>query len=389
MEATDTLRRNKTAIHGILCGDYTFILNKVHERNLITQRDYNNLKSINKEDVEGHVVRLVDKLMDKGEDHCKDFVDLLQSDDVQQTYPALKRIQLSDTCFLRQPVQACSANSGVPPPESKRQEADLQYELNSQPTGLCVIINNKKFADGSERRGTDKDAESLAKVFSWLGFRALMCRDQTKDQMERALKCFSSPSDLAQLREFNVEEWSGNAFTALQKAPRHGDAFICCILSHGDKGVVSGVDYQPLSLKKITRTFKLTGHSALDGKPKVFLIQACQGPKIQRGVLSDDLQADDSCSPSDPEDADVLLAIATVEDHKALRDPTKGSWFIQTVCEQLKEGCQRSEDVSKILYRVNNEVGQKEGSSRPGAVKQMPEFRVTLRKRLVLSPCCD
>ncbi|KAL3048706.1 hypothetical protein OYC64_007295 [Pagothenia borchgrevinki] len=75
---------------------------------------------------------------------------------------------------------------------------DEQYELKSQPTGLCLIINNKTFpGDGKKipenvRYGTDKDAESLADVFTWLGFRVLMCKDQTKDQMERALKCFAS-----------------------------------------------------------------------------------------------------------------------------------------------------------------------------------------------------
>ncbi|XP_034411052.1 caspase-8-like isoform X2 [Cyclopterus lumpus] len=389
MSAQDTLRRNKTAIQQTLCSDYMFILNKVYERNLIRPRDYTNLKSINKEHVEGHVVELVDKLMHKGEDYCKDFLNLLQTDDVQQTYPELTSI-LSDTSFLSKPVQACSADDNdVPPPESKRRKEDQQYELNSRPTGLCVIINNKDFGPGKERRGTDRDAESLAKVFSWLGFRALMCRDQTKDQMERALKCFSSQSELAQLQEFDVEEWSDGAFAALKEAPRHGDAFICCILSHGGKGVVFGVDQQPLSLKQITGTFKPTAQSTLAGKPKVFLIQACQGAQTQRGVLSEDLQADDSCSPFIPEDADVLVAVATVEDHLSMRNIKEGSWFIQAVCQQLKEGCQRSEDIATILHHVNNEVGQKEGSRQPGAVKQMPEVRFTLRKRLVLSPRGD
>ncbi|TNN48226.1 Caspase-8 [Liparis tanakae] len=390
MSARDTLRRNKTAIQETLCGDYLFILNKVYEGKLIIPREYRNLKNINKQHVEGHVVDLVDKLMDKGEDHCKDFLTLLQTDDdVQQTYPELKSI-LRDTCFLPTPVQVCSADyNDVSPPESKRRKQELLYEVNSRPTGLCVIINNKDFGTGKERRGTDRDAESLAAVFSWLGFRALMCRDQTKDQMERALECFSSQSDLAQLREFNVEEWSGGAFAALRDPPRHGDAFVCCILSHGGKGVVYGVDLQPLSLKRITGTFKPTARSALAGKPKVFLIQACQGAQTQRGVLLEDLQADDASSPCIPEDADVLVAVATVEDHVSMRNIKEGSWFIQAVCQQLKEGCQRGEDITTILHHVNNEVGQREGGRQPGAVKQMPEVRFTLRKRLVLSPHGD
>ncbi|XP_078120751.1 caspase-8-like [Sander vitreus] len=387
MSAKDTVRRNKTAIQTTLCGDHRLILNKVHEKKLITTREYNNLKSINKEDVEGHVVELVDKIMNKGEDTCNAFLKLLQADeDIKTTYPELKNIHLNKTCLLNTPVQERSSVDGdVLPQESKRRKD--QYELNSQPTGLCVIINNENFPDEA-RNGTNKDAESLAEVFSWLGFRVLMCKDQTKDQMDRALKSFASQSNLAQLQEFNVTEWSGSRFTDVQEAPKHGDAFICCILSHGRKGEVLGIDLQPLSIKQITRTFKATNQSTLTGKPKVFLIQACQGAQKQRGVLEAGLQTDDSShSPFIPEEADVLVAIATVEDHQSFRHITNGSWFIQSVCQQLKEGCPRSEDITTILHRVNNEVAQKEGCRlKHGAVKQMPEVRFTLRKSLVLSP---
>ncbi|XP_037642654.1 caspase-8-like isoform X1 [Sebastes umbrosus] len=389
MAAKDKIRCNKTAIQMILSGDHRLILNKVLEKGLITRREYKKLKSINKEDEEGHVIELVDKIMDKGEDRCQGFLNLLQTDDdIQETFPDLKNILLNDACLLPRPVQVSSVHeSDVLPPGSKRQKEDMQYELNSQPTGLCVIINNMNFKDGTARNGTDKDAQSLTDVFSWLGFRVLMCEDQTKDQMDRTLKCFASQSDLSQLQEFNVKEWFGSGFAALQEAPKHGDAFICCILSHGVKGAVLGIDRQPLYIKQITRTFKATVQSPLTNKPKVFLIQACQGGQTQHGVLLEELQADGSHSLSIPEFADVLVAVATVEDHEAIRHIRDGSWFVQSVCRQLKEGCQRGEDIITILHSVNNEVSQKEGSSQnPGARKQMPEVRFTLTNRLVLSP---
>lgn len=178
-------------------------------------------------------------------------------------------------------------------------------------------------------------------MFSWLGFRVLMCKDQTADQMDRALKCFASLKDFSPLQEFGVKEWSGSGFTDLQEAPKHGDAFVCCVLSHGTKGEVLGIDGGSLSIKQMTRTFKATNQSPLTGKPKVFLIQACQGGQRQHGVLFRDLQADDSQSLSIPEEADVLVAMATVEDHVAFRHTTDGSWFVQSVCQQLKEGCPR------------------------------------------------
>ena len=115
MAAKGMIRRNKTAIQATLCADYSLILNKVDEKQLITPREYRNLRSINREDVEGHVVKLVDKIMDKGDDTCQKFLELLQTDEeVKRTYPELKKIQLTNTSLLPTPVQASSAeHSGM------------------------------------------------------------------------------------------------------------------------------------------------------------------------------------------------------------------------------------------------------------------------------------
>lgn len=401
MSAKDELRCNKIAIQAILKGNYTLILQKIYEKKMITEWEYDDLKCINKAGINEHVVELMDKIMNKGETTCKKFLNLLQTDgDITSTFPALQELLgIPDSVPLSETVQASpSGISDVPTQESKRQKAgsyhlglasataavmDERYQLNSQPVGLCVIINNENFSGGDVRCGTNKDAESLAKVFSWLGFTVLMCKDQTQEQMDQALKYFAS---LSQPPEFSIKEWFGNEFIDLQKPLKHGDAFICCILSHGNKGVVFGTDWKSLGIKEITRTFKATDTSALTNKPKVFVIQACQGEKMQRGVLPKDLKTD-ACPLSVPEEADVLVALATVEDHPAYRHETNGSWFIKSVCQQLKEGCKCGDNITDILTKVNNEVGQEEGCSRrPGSVKQMPEVRYTLTKKLVLSP---
>lgn len=111
MAAKDIVRRNKTAIQSTLGADYKLILSKVCEKNLITKREYNNLKSINNLDVEGHVTELVDKMMNKGEDTCQRFLNLLQTDeDIKDTYPDLKNI-LNNSTPLSKPVQASSVDS--------------------------------------------------------------------------------------------------------------------------------------------------------------------------------------------------------------------------------------------------------------------------------------
>ncbi|KAM9322161.1 caspase-8-like isoform 1-T5 [Pholidichthys leucotaenia] len=379
------LKSNKTKILSILSADYRLILNKVLENRLITDREYNNLRDISKEDVEGHVVKLVDKILNKGEDISRRFLNLLQTDeDIKMTFPQLSNV-LPLPALVQASVRPPAHHPGVPVQESGSQQGDC-YPLKSQPVGLCLIINNERFSDGTERTGTNKDAETLAEMFSWLRFRVLMCKDQTRDQMDSTLTSFASMSGID---EHQLQEWSEGRFTSPQEALVHGDAFVCCILSHGRRRVVLGTDRRSISIKSITRKFKATDQSALTGKPKIFLIQACQvsgGPETD--AVPDYVEADDAAAPVYiPEEADFLVAVATVEDYPAYRHRTDGSWFVQTLCEQLREACPRREDLLTILLRVNDIVSQKEAlSAEPGKAKQMPEPRFTLRKALILSP---
>uniref|UniRef100_A0A672FH91 Caspase 20, apoptosis-related cysteine peptidase n=1 Tax=Salarias fasciatus TaxID=181472 RepID=A0A672FH91_SALFA len=377
MSAKDTIRQNKLGIIETLCrsDNHNRILNKARENKLITQRQCANLASTSREDVERQAVDFIDQIIMKGEDECKGFLNLLETDEASKTDVP--------------PPLTFSQREACPPPPPVHSGTDDLYQLNSKPTGLCVIINNGKFMDGSERRGTNKDAESLAEVFNWLGFRVLTCQDQTMDQMERTLKCFVSLSNFDQLQlklEFKVEEWLDSKFTDLDQYLHHGDAFFCFVLSHGEKGAVCGIDGKPLPIKSITTMFKNTEESALKGKPKVFGIQACQGAKIQQGVVVDEVEADDNDPHSIPELADMLIAVATVEDYKAMRCIEKGSWFIQSLCDELKCGCDRGDDISRILHRVNYDVSRKEAAQQPGAKKQMSEFTSRLTKTLILSP---
>ncbi|XP_061747136.1 caspase-8-like isoform X2 [Nerophis ophidion] len=402
MSAKDTMRNRKVFIQTTLCGDYRLILNKVLENKLVTTREYNNLKSICKEDVEGHVVELVDKIVNKGEDTCQAFLSLLQTDeDLQTTFPELRTFT-----FPKKTIRAPCSEHVLPASKKKKVSCavgpyessscgtleyqrlnDEPYQITSCPVGVCLIINNLNFQDGTQRTGSDRDAHCLAEVFSWLGFRVLMCEDQTKQQMEDTLEFFSSLNEAAKPQDLDVQEFRDSAFVVPQDAPNHGDVFVCCVLSHGAKGVVCGVDFQTVPIKKITRTFKARPRSPLTGRPKVFLIQACQGKLPHRGVSLPQHLTDDS--QSIPEEADVLVAVATVEDYKAMRHTTDGSWFIQSVCRHLKEGCPRGEDMVTILHRVNDQVSRKEASQTAGESKQMPEVRFTLRKTLVLSPQHD
>ena len=66
-----------------------------------------------------------------------------------------------------------------------------------------------------------------------------------------------------------------------KKDRRHqkANAFILCILSHGDKGSIYGIDREPILIDDIMAKFDGENCNALSGKPKAFIIQACQGGK--------------------------------------------------------------------------------------------------------------
>ncbi|XP_039458569.1 caspase-8-like [Oreochromis aureus] len=247
------------------------------------------------------------------------------------------------------------------------------YTLTRIPRGLCVVFNNEIFTGGlNNRRGTQKDADTLTEVFTDLGFKVKIHNNFTADQMKK---------ELDHLRR--------NDFT-------NHDALVVCVLSHGEKGCVFGTDGKKVLLKELTDPFTSRQAPALTGKPKLFFIQACQGDEYQRGYYPSSLgpgenenqnketwQADDSIpDEAVPELADFLMGMATVEEFRSFRNTLTGSIYIQELCRQLKIAAESQEmdDILTVLTRVNREVSKGEFLSH----KQMPQPKYTLTKKLVL-----
>ena len=63
------------------------------------------------------------------------------------------------------------------------------------------------------------------------------------------------------------------------------NALIVCILSHGDKYVIYGVDDQSVPISDLTMFFRSSKCKTLANKPKLFFIEACQGKKKQIGII--------------------------------------------------------------------------------------------------------
>uniref|UniRef100_A0A8C2FTX9 Caspase-8 n=1 Tax=Cyprinus carpio TaxID=7962 RepID=A0A8C2FTX9_CYPCA len=270
----------------------------------------------------------------------------------------------------RLPLREVSGNVQVPlPGESMPGYTEEYYNVTPRPLGYCLIINNynfKKMSSMSNRTGTHKDKDDLSRVFRKMHFEVEVRDDLTASDMKDAIGHFANRDHTSM------------------------GAFVCCVLSHGKKGTVLGVDGNEVEIRELT--VPIAKCLTLASKPKLFFIQACQGNEGQNGVLTmdapgnateEDPYDEDAFNPaarSIPIEADMLIGMATVEHYQSYRHTKEGSIYIQELCNQLEKFCHRKEDILSILTKVNREVSLK----MLRGYKQMPEPRYTLTKKLVL-----
>lgn len=209
-----------------------------------------------------------------------------------------------------------------------------RYEINRNPHGYCIIINNLKFKDKNvpDRHGASKDEDSLQKLFTDLKFRVVIERDLNKHEIERVAEKFAKRDH----REFG--------------------ALFFILMSHGgNRDCILGVKGRRTSVENLMVEFQARNCSSLKGKPKVFIIQTCRGcldyanETFQSPVGSIQSQDVLSTSPSSdaqstgrpftadstlsrsvfPTEADFLLAFATVPGFVSYRFTEFGTIFIQ------------------------------------------------------------
>nr|XP_058156361.1 caspase-10 isoform X3 [Dasypus novemcinctus] len=242
------------------------------------------------------------------------------------------------------------------------------YRMDRKHRGYCVIVNNHSFISLADRNGTHKDAEQLFYIFQWLGFTVQVYQNVTERHLEDILQEYKSHPGHAD-----------------------GDCFVFCVLTHGKLGAVYSSDEALIPIRRIVSHFTAQQCPGLADKPKLFFIQACQGEHIQIpvSIVPDALNPEHASPPawevnlqdSIPNEADFLLGLATVPGYVSFRHVLKGSWYIQSLCNHLKNLVPRREDILSILTAVNNDVSQQ--ADRLGKKKQMPQPAFTLRKKLV------
>ncbi|KAL1770915.1 hypothetical protein HispidOSU_019751 [Sigmodon hispidus] len=259
--------------------------------------------------------------------------------------------------------------------DNESQVSDRIYPMQNKPRGYCLIFNNNDFSKAREavprlhkikdRKGTNYDKDALTETFGELHFEVVSYPDCTANKIHEVLESYQSMDHT------------------------NKDCFICCILSHGDKGIIYGTDGKEASIRELTSYFTGSKCPSLAGKPKIFFIQACQGDNHQKAVAVEVDSEEKDCelamdsSPQKnyiPDEADFLLGMATVKNCVSYRDPTQGTWYIQSLCQSLRKRCPKGDDILSILTSVNYDVSNKDDWRNMG--KQMPQPIFTLRKKL-------
>ena len=113
----------------------------------------------------------------------------------------------------------------------------------------------------ANREGSGKDKEALTKIFEEFGFH---CEHHDN------LKANEITNQINQLAKRDNYENYG--------------CLVVCIFSHGGDGYIFGRDDQKVFIEEEKKKFK--NRKTLVGKPKIWIIQACQGDELQENQQS-------------------------------------------------------------------------------------------------------
>lgn len=248
------------------------------------------------------------------------------------------------------------------------------YRTATPTRGMCIIFNHKIFETLPERKGTEKDENSLRCLFNSFGFQVRVFNDLTWRELDRRLEYFG---------QLNYDDF---------------DLIIICVLSHGEPGTIWAKDRAYL-VEDLWSEFSDDRCPSLAGKPKLFFVNACQGAKFDQGCspgiqslpMGDTRRQDDSFSGyffRIQTNADILVAYSTIPGYYSWRNESEGSWFVRALVSVMKQKA-HCEDLLTILAYVNLFVAEVFVSCNNKAelcgMKQAPMISSTLTRKLYFS----
>ncbi|XP_054708276.1 caspase-8-like isoform X2 [Uloborus diversus] len=152
----------------------------------------------------------------------------------------------------------------------------IRQPTETSPCGIAVIINHENFSNEDQslphlekREGSKIDTEKLQNLWKCFGFKVRVYQDLDDNAV------------LNIMDELCCEDHSTY------------DAFIMCYLSHGSEKTVFASNNKEIKIDLLID--KIANKTpTLNGKPKCFFIQACQGENIQTAGCLKPLKTGDS-----------------------------------------------------------------------------------------------
>nr|WMZ41596.1 dredd protein [Altica viridicyanea] len=256
-------------------------------------------------------------------------------------------------------------------------QRDNNYPINSDKPGIILIINQYEFYQEVDpkykhllppadlgmfqaRIGTNKDRDDLERVFKKFGFTTII---------ENSLDHIAMIKAIQETVNLVTDESS----------------LFICIMSHGDKGVIYGSNSCKVKVSEIQKIMASENLTNLNGKPKILILQSCQGQQCLQmdgpgGKENDDYSSITTDGPHCSH-RDMLTFWATVPGYAAVRDKKYGSWFIQAFCQQLLTHAD-TQHFLDICTMTNDELSQKEWITDEGKNVMTPLIdNNTLRKK--------
>ena len=238
----------------------------------------------------------------------------------------------------------------------------VPYKMDKDPHGLALIINNIKFRQHQERKGSDVDGKALAAIFTKLHYR--LYRDRIH------INC--SKAEMIELLQ-SIAQIDHSQY----------DSFVCCVLSHGKLDSVYSTDELLMSVGEIRKP--ITDCPTLVGKPKIFFLQACRGFDIPEGhrFIQTDGEGDEQILL--PRDNDIFFGYSTTPDTRSCRFTDIGSWYVIELCKAL-EAHHKDFDFLSMVTAAHHEVAtnpeyvleRPDSSGRTKRYKQSPQLVSTL-----------
>jgi len=275
------------------------------------------------------------------------------------------------------------------------QDISNNEHLYSQSKGLLMVFNQVNFLDTRKyksRTGANLDLNKIRDTFSHFSFKVEVRVDLTSKEIFTVLHHLPL--------QHNLQEMS---------------SLIIIFLTYGEgNDKIMAADH-PFALKDVVSALQPSKIKDLTGKPKIVMINASRGSKLNKSYPLNGSAAvaetapetkistsvaynlenytlydkDVGCGYSGfyPENADFLLCYSTFDNHLSFRNEN-GSWFIQEFCDVLDYNKSNSIEIFDVLTTTCRRMAKRRTDSigELDNIKQVPVFTSTLTRKFLFLP---